>query len=52
MHVTDCGFVARGLRIRRRCLVHRTSAPGAHRLGSAATVASMPLLMMFAKNAT
>jgi hypothetical protein len=32
-----------------RCLVHRTSAPGAHRLGRAATVAWMALRVMLPK---
>ena len=32
-----------------RCLVHRTSAPGAHRLGRAATVAWMSLPVMLPK---
>jgi hypothetical protein len=33
----------------RRCLVHRTSAAGAHRLGGAATVARMSLTVMWPK---
>ena len=33
----------------RRCLVQRTSAPGAHRLGRAATVAWMSLSLMLPK---